>query len=69
MAIELTGATLVSERGTIVTYRQRCEECGHTYSYNKTTVVPAFGTRKCRAFTCPRCGNYQEVSMTYYREK
>ena len=31
MAIEVTGGIVVNERGTVVTYRQKCEECGYVY--------------------------------------
>lgn len=66
MAIEVTGGIIVNERGTVVTYRQKCERCGYVYDYNKTTIVPAYSTRSARNFTCPECGNYQEVSLTHY---
>ena len=66
MAIEVTGGIVVNERGTVVTYRQKCERCGYVYDYNKTTIVPAYSTRSARNFTCPECGNYQEVSMRHY---
>ena len=66
MAIEVRGGVVVRERGTVVTYRQRCEECGYVYDYDKTTIVPAYSVRSARNFTCPECGNYQEVSMRHY---
>ena len=66
MAIEMTGGVVVRDRGTVVTYRQRCEMCGHTYDYDKTTIVPAYSTRSCRNFTCPECGHYQDVWLRHY---
>jgi rubredoxin len=66
LAIEVTGGIVVNERGTVVTYRQKCERCGYVYDYNKTTIVPAYSTRSARNFTCPECGNYQEVSLKHY---
>ena len=65
MAIEMTGGVIVDERGTVVTFRQKCEECGYVFDFNKTTIVPAFSSRKVRSFTCPECGNYQEVELRY----
>jgi hypothetical protein len=65
MAIEMTGGKIVDERGTVVTFRQKCEECGYVFDFNKTTIVPAFSSRKVRPFTCPECGNYQEVEAHY----
>lgn len=65
--IDVFGGELVNSRGTVVTYKQKCGECGHTYSYNKTTIVPAYGVRSCRPFTCPECGHFQEVKMEYRR--
>jgi hypothetical protein len=65
MAIEMTGGEIVGERGTVVTFRQKCEECGYVFDWNKTTIVPAFSSRKVRPFTCPECGNFQEVEVRY----
>src|SRR5215211_5694775 len=65
MAIEMTGGVIVDERGTVVTFRQKCESCGYVFDWNKTTIVPAYSSRKVRPFTCPECGNYQEVELRY----
>jgi hypothetical protein len=65
VAIEMTGGVIVDERGTVVTFRQKCENCGYVFDWNKTTIVPAFSSRKVRPFTCPQCGNYQEVELRY----
>jgi len=67
MAVEMTGGMVVRNRGTVVTYRQRCAECGYTYDYDKTTIVPAYSERSCRNFTCPECGNYQAVSVRHFK--
>ena len=67
MAVEMTGGVVVRDRGTVVTYRQRCAKCGFTYDYDKTTIVPAYSTRSARNFTCPECGHYQEVSMRHHK--
>jgi ribosomal protein S27AE len=66
VAIEMTGGVIVDERGTVVTFRQKCENCGYVFDWNKTTIVPAFSSRKVRPFTCPQCGNYQEVMARHY---
>jgi hypothetical protein len=66
VAIEIEGGLIVNERGTVVTFRQRCEECDYLFEWNKTTIVPAFSSRKVRPFTCPQCGNYQEVVARHY---
>jgi hypothetical protein len=66
VAIELTGGVIVNERGTVVTFRQKCENCGYVFDWSKTTIVPAFSSRKVRPFTCPQCGNYQEVEARHY---
>ena len=66
VAIEIKGGLIVNERGTVVTFRQRCEECSYVFDWNKTTIVPAFSSRKVRPFTCPQCGNYQEVVARHY---
>jgi NAD-dependent SIR2 family protein deacetylase len=65
LAIEMTGGSIVNARGTVVTFRQKCEKCGYVFDFNKTTIVPAFSSRKVRPFTCPECDNYQEVELHY----
>lgn len=69
MAIEMTGGEIVRERGTVVTFQQKCEKCGYVYSFNKTTIVPAYSSRKVRPFTCENCGNYQEVEARHFKEE
>jgi rubredoxin len=67
MATEMTGGKIVGERGTVVTIRQRCEACGYVFDWNKTTIVPAYGSRNVRPFTCPECGNHQEVVVRHFK--
>lgn len=69
MAIEMMGGKIVNERGTVVTFRQKCETCGYVFDWNKTTICPAYGSRKVRSFTCPECGNLQEVSVRHFKER
>jgi hypothetical protein len=66
VTIEMKGGLIVNKRGTVVTFRQKCEERGYIFEWNKTTLVPAFSSRKVRPFTCPECGNYQEVEARHY---
>jgi rubredoxin len=68
MAIEIIGGEIVRERGTVVTFRQKCEECGYVFDFEKTTIVPAYGSRKVRPFTCPECENRQEVVARHFKE-
>lgn len=68
MAMEIKGGIVVNERGIMVTYRQKCEKCGYTYSERKTTICPAHSTRSCRDFTCPECGHHQEVFVRHYTD-
>jgi transposase len=65
----MTGGKVVNNRGTVVTFRQRCGNCGHVYDWNKTTIVPAYGSRKVRPFTCEACGHYQEVEVRHFKEE
>ena len=66
LAIEVTGGVVLNERGTVVTDRQKREECGYVYDYNKTTLVAAYSTASARNSTCPDCRNYQAVSVTHH---
>ena len=53
--IEMVGGEIANERGAVVTFRQKCEESGYVSGWNKTTVCPAYGSRKVRP-ACPECG-------------
>ncbi len=68
MAIEMVGGEIIRERGTVVTFYQKCENCGYVYDFNKTTIVPAYSSRKVRPFTCKNCGHYQEVEARHFKE-
>ena len=65
----MVGGKIVNERGTVVTFRQKCDNCGHVYDWNKTTIVPAYSSRKVRPFTCESCGHYQEVEVRHFRPR
>ena len=65
MPAEMTGGKIVNVRGTVVTFQQKCENCGYVFDWNKTTIVPAYSSRSVRPFTCPQCNNYQEVEVRY----
>ena len=67
MAAEMTGGKIIRTDGIVVTFRQKCESCGFIYDFNKTTIVPAYSSRKVRPFTCSECGNYQEVEARHFK--
>ena len=68
MPAEMTGGKITNVRGTVVTFQQKCENCGYVFDWNKTTIVPAYSSRKVRAFTCPECGHYQDVEVRHYKD-
>ncbi|MGB3683041.1 MAG: hypothetical protein WA990_11215 [Rubrobacteraceae bacterium] len=68
MPAEMTGGKITNVRGTVVTFHQKCENCGYVFDWNKTTIVPAYSSRKVRAFTCPECNHYQEVEVRHYKD-
>jgi NAD-dependent SIR2 family protein deacetylase len=65
MPAEMTGGKIINVRGTVVTFQQKCENCGYVFDWNKTTIVPAYSSRNVRPFTCPECQHYQEVEVRY----
>ena len=46
MPAEMTGGKIVNVRGTVVTFQQKCENCGYVFDWNKTTIVPATAPAK-----------------------
>lgn len=60
----MQGAVLLSESGEHFNYREKCDSCGWIDDTTSKSgwCGPGGGTENLGSFTCPKCGNNQEVS-------
>ena len=63
MAVALSGAVLVEDRGNLVNYRKKCERCGHVEGGGTTTSAPSKGNTLVSSFNCQKCRSHNEVRI------
>ena len=44
-------------------YYRKCEVCGYISSFTYKAYLPFIGATYSRPFTCPKCGNKQDVEI------
>ncbi len=54
-AVAISGAVIIEQDGVKVTYRRKCEWCGHVDGSTHTMDIPRTGTRSTMSFTCRKC--------------
>jgi hypothetical protein len=60
-ASALSGAVIVSQDGTRMVYRKKCESCGHVEPGTTSGSVPS-GTLRT-SFVCSKCRSRQEIEI------
>lgn len=63
MAIALTGAVIVEDRGGLTNYRKKCEVCGYIEGGGTTTSPPSRGSISVSSFHCQKCRSRNEVRI------
>jgi DNA-directed RNA polymerase subunit M/transcription elongation factor TFIIS len=64
MATALQGAVIVSQDGTRISYKQKCDKCGNVSSSTTTTSVSSSSSSKTTSsFRCSKCGNQQKIEI------
>ena len=63
MAVALQGAVVVSQDGTMVTYRHKCDKCGHLETGSTHVQTPGSGVYMRSSFGCTKCKQRQEVEI------
>ena len=58
-AIALRGAVILNQDGNLVTYKEKCESCGHVSPGERKTSIDGWGTYTS-AFRCFKCGTNQK---------
>jgi hypothetical protein len=63
MAIALTGAVIIEQRGSMMNYRKKCEYCGYVEGGGTTTCAPSSGNILTSSFHCQKCQTRNEVRV------
>ncbi len=61
-AVALQGAVILEQDGSLLTYKEKCEACGHVNPGQRKASIGGWGTYTS-SFRCPRCGNNQKVEI------
>ncbi len=60
MAVAISGAVILGEQGSIVKYKNKCEQCGHVAPGSTSTAI---SNNLNTSFKCFKCGNMQKVRI------
>lgn len=64
MPTVLQGAVIVSKDGLRISYKQKCEKCGHVSTSTTTMTVGSTTSSKTTSqFRCSKCGNHQRIEI------
>lgn len=63
MAFVLTGAVIVEDRGSLISYRKRCGSCGYIEGGSTTSSAPLVGAVSVGSFTCQKCRSINELRI------
>ena len=63
MAIALTGAVIVEDRGTLMSYRKRCGQCGYIEGGSTISSPPSQGGMLVSSFNCQKCRGINELRI------
>lgn len=58
------GAVIVGSDGSRVTYRKKCEHCGHVEPGTTTTSIPSRGSTLSGGGFCSKCKQTYDVKIT-----
>jgi hypothetical protein len=61
MAVVLSGAVIIKQEGSQITYKNKCEKCGWVDSSTTTTSAPNKNSTRSTSFTCQKCRNDQRI--------
>jgi predicted nucleic acid-binding Zn ribbon protein len=62
--ITIAGGELLSHRGTTVTYKLRCDNCGNI-DETESSITVMKGVTEVTTKKCPKCGANQIVKMKF----
>lgn len=62
--ITITGGEISKLKGSSITYKPKCDKCGHT-DQSEFTVSITMGVTEITTKKCPKCGNNQLIKMRH----
>jgi hypothetical protein len=62
-AVALSGAVILKQEGSRLTYKQKCEKCGNLSSSTISCGAPSVGSTLVTSFSCSKCKNSQRVQI------
>jgi hypothetical protein len=62
--IIISGGEISNEKGSTITFKLKCEKCGHL-DQSETTVTITTGVTEITTKKCPSCGNNQIIKMKH----
>ncbi len=60
--VTISGGVISKQNNTSITYRLKCEKCGHE-DESESTVTVTVGLTEVTSKKCPNCGNRQIIKM------
>ena len=64
MAIALSGAIIIEEKGSQMKYKRKCEKCGWVDNSTVSTSAPMSKSNTTTShFFCPKCKNNQNIKI------
>lgn len=63
MAVVLSGAILIEQKGSQIKFKEKCEKCGWISSSTVTMGAPSKNSISSSYFLCPKCKNNQKRAI------
>lgn len=61
MAVALSGAVIIEQKGSQMKYKRKCEKCGWVDSSTVSTSAPFKNSTTTTHFFCLKCKNKQKI--------
>jgi hypothetical protein len=63
MTVALSGAVIIEEKGSQITYKNKCEKCGWVSNSTVSGSAPMRNSTTTSYFMCTKCKNNQKVTL------
>lgn len=60
--VTISGGVILKQNNTSITYKLKCEKCGHE-GESESTITVTVGLTEVTTKKCPHCGNNQIIKM------
>lgn len=63
MAVAISGAVIIEQKGSQMKYKKKCEKCGWVDNSTNFGGAPSKNSTLTSSFTCPKCRNNQKLAI------